>query len=63
MSNQKPNKPSPTGPIPRPPTSRPVVSGTRGIISSGHWLTSMAGMRMMLSGGNAFDAVAAGVFA
>lgn len=44
-------------------TSRPVISGTRGIISSGHYLTSMAGMRMMLSGGNAFDAVAAGVFA
>ena len=44
-------------------TSRPVISGTRGIISSGHYLTSMAGMRMMVSGGNAFDAVAAGVFA
>ena len=48
---------------PRPPTGRPVVAGTRGVISSGHYLTSMAGMRMMLSGGNAFDALAAGVFA
>ena len=47
----------------RPKTSRPVVAGTRGVISSGHFLTSMAGMRMMLSGGNAFDAVAAAVFA
>ncbi len=46
-----------------PRTSRPVVAGTRGVISSGHYLTSMAGMRMMLSGGNAFDAVAAAVFA
>ena len=44
-------------------TSRPVVSGTRGIISSGHYLTSMAGMRMMLIGGNAFDAVVASVLA
>lgn len=47
----------------RPPTGRPVIAGTRGVISSGHYLTSMAGMRMMLSGGNAFDAVAAAVFA
>ena len=47
----------------KPKTSRPVVAGTRGVISSGHYLTSMAGMRMMLSGGNAFDAVAAAVFA
>ena len=47
--------------VPRP--TRPVTCGTRGIISSGHYLTSMAGMRMMLAGGNAFDAVAAGVFA
>ena len=63
MSNHKTNKPSSTGSIPDPRTSRPVISGTGGIISSGHYLTSMAGMRMMLSGGNAFDAVAAGVFA
>ncbi len=46
-----------------PRTTRPVIAGTQGIISSGHYLTSMAGMRMMLSGGNAFDAVAAAVFA
>ena len=47
----------------RPKTSRPVVFGTQGVISSGHYLTSMAGIRMMLEGGNAFDAVAASVFA
>ena len=63
MSNHKTDKPSSGGSLPRPRTSRPVISGTRGIISSGHYLTSMAGMRMMVSGGNAFDAVAAGVFA
>ena len=47
----------------RPPTGRPVVYATKGLISSGHYLTSMAGMRMLLSGGNAFDAVVAAGFA
>ena len=47
----------------RPKTGRPVVSGTHGVISSGHPLTSMAGMRMLLAGGNAFDAMVAAVFA
>lgn len=45
-------------------TSRPVVRGTQGIVAAGHPLTAMAGMRMLLSGGNAFDAaVAAGLTA
>ena len=44
-------------------TSRPVIYGTQGVISSGHYLTSMAGMRMLLSGGNAFDAIVAAGFA
>src|SRR3989442_8022679 len=45
-------------------TTRPVVSGTQGIVASGHPLVSMAGMRMLLTGGNAFDAaVAAGIAA
>jgi gamma-glutamyltranspeptidase/glutathione hydrolase len=47
----------------RPPTGRPVVYATQGVISSGHYLTSMAGMRMLLTGGNAFDAVVAAGFA
>ena len=44
-------------------TTRPVVYATQGVISSGHYLTSMAGMRLLLSDGNAFDALAASVFA
>lgn len=44
-------------------TTRPIVSGCGGVISSGHPLVSMAGMRMLLSGGNAFDAAAAAGFA
>ena len=47
----------------RPSTGRPVVYAKQGVISSGHYLTSMAGMRMMLNGGNAFDAVVAAAFA
>ena len=44
-------------------TTRPVVRATQGVVSSGHYLTSMAGMRLLMSGGNAFDALAASVFA
>ncbi len=44
-------------------TTRPVVAGTHGIVSAGHPLVSMAGMRMLLSGGNAFDAAVAAGFA
>jgi gamma-glutamyltranspeptidase / glutathione hydrolase len=44
-------------------TTRPVVSGSGGVISTGHPLVSMAGMRMLLSGGNAFDAAVAAGFA
>ena len=51
------------GGLTRPPTGRPVVYATQGVISSGHYLTSMAGMRMLLDGGNAFDAVVAAGFA
>ena len=45
------------------PVGRPVVHSTQGVISSGHYLTSMAGMRMLLTGGNAFDAAVAASFA
>lgn len=51
------------GEVSLPPTGRPVVYATNGIISSGHYLTSMAGMRMLMSGGNAFDAVVSATFA
>ncbi len=44
-------------------SSRPVVLGTQGIVSSGHCHTSMSAARMLLSGGNAFDAAVAAGFA
>ena len=47
----------------RPATGRPAIYGKKGVISSGHYLTSMAGMRMLIEGGNAFDALAASIFA
>ena len=47
------------GDVKLPDTGRPVVRSTKGVISSGHYLTSMAGMRILLNDGNAFDAIAA----
>jgi gamma-glutamyltranspeptidase/glutathione hydrolase len=44
-------------------TTRPVVAGTEGLVSAGHPLVSMAGMRMLLARGNAFDAAVAAGFA
>ena len=44
-------------------TTRPVVAGTQGVVAAGHPLTAMAAMRMLLSGGNAFDAAVAAGFA
>ena len=35
---------------------RPRVMGTRGVVSTGHYLATMAGMEALESGGNAFDA-------
>jgi gamma-glutamyltranspeptidase/glutathione hydrolase len=42
---------------------RPVVRGTRLMVSSGHYLGSLAGMRMLERGGNAIDAGVAAGFA
>ena len=50
-------------PLTLPAVGRPVVYSTQGVISTGHYLTSMAGMRMLLTGGNAFDATVAAGFA
>ena len=44
-------------------TTRPIVSGTQGVVATGHPLVSMAAMRMLLGGGNAFDAAVAAGFA
>jgi len=44
-------------------TTRPVVSGTQGVVAAGHPLVAMAGMRMLMAGGNAFDAAVAAGFA
>lgn len=42
---------------------RPVIRGTRLMVSCGHYLGSMAGMRMLALGGNAVDAGIATIFA
>jgi len=43
-------------------TTRPVLTGTFGMVTSTHWLASAAGMRVLEAGGNAFDAAAAAGF-
>ena len=40
-------------------TTRPVIMGPRGVITSGHYLATAAGFRIMEQGGNAIDAAAA----
>ena len=63
MVNQQTPVNTEQGDITRRTTGRPVIRSTEGVISSGHYLSSMAGMRMLLSGGNAFDALVAAGFA
>jgi gamma-glutamyltranspeptidase / glutathione hydrolase len=43
-------------------TTRPVISGTFGVVSSTHWLASQVGMSVLEKGGNAFDAAVAAGF-
>ena len=43
-------------------TTRPVIMGTRGVVTSGHYLATAAGFRIMEQGGNAIDAGAAMCF-
>ena len=42
--------------------ARPVVMGRRGVVTSGHYLATAAGFRIMEQGGNAIDAAAAMCF-
>ena len=42
--------------------TRPVVMGIRGVVTSGHYLATAAGFRIMEQGGNAIDAAAAMCF-
>lgn len=40
-------------------TTRPIVVGTHGVVAANHPLASMAGMRILMDGGNAIDATIA----
>ena len=40
-------------------THRPTVTGTRGMVACAHPLAALSGARMLLEGGNAFDAAVA----
>ena len=42
--------------------TRPVILGRRGVVTSGHYLATEAGFRMLQMGGNAIDAAAAMCF-
>jgi len=47
---------------PEPFTTRPVIDGTFGVVTSTHWLGTAVGMGILERGGNAFDAAVATAF-
>ncbi|MCL5237030.1 MAG: gamma-glutamyltransferase [Nitrospirae bacterium] len=52
-----------SGPRPTDFTTRPVIMGIHGMVTSGHYLASRIGLHIMESGGNAIDAGVAMGFA
>jgi len=42
--------------------ARPLVMGRNGVVSSGHYLASLAGVKVLQEGGNAVDAALAAAF-
>ena len=45
-----------------PQTARPLIMGRHGMVSSGHHLASLAGIKVLQDGGNAMDAALATSF-
>src|SRR5262247_4802758 len=42
--------------------ARPVIMGQNGLVSSGHYMASLAGVKILQEGGNAVDAALAAAF-